>query len=175
MVVKKVPNHNPRASHFDEHASVNKQFCTFSLYCNTFILFCTCTSFQTTPSTAVSANRTLNQQTLSEMTTLEADSFDRFYERLLTSIQHSVQTLADETMSSFLLTAQELQQCLKGSLSDYEKADTLLHMVGTKIDVDATVLGQFIDILKNHATLDHLVEEIGKPSNFFGGVHSHLI
>lgn len=98
-------------------------------------------------------------------TKLEADAFNHFYDTLLTAIQHSVQTVADEAMSSFLLTMQEVQKCLKSSLSDYEKADTLLQMIGSKIDVDATILGKFIDILKNHATFDHLVEEIGWCTN----------
>ena len=100
------------------------------------------------------------------MSTPQSRVFDSFYDQLVTSIQHSVTTVAENACSEFLLTPPQLQQCLQVTLSDYDKADLLLQMIGAKMDVETGVLRRFVDILKRDASLDDLVEDIGERERF---------
>lgn len=96
------------------------------------------------------------------MASLEARTFQHFYSRLVTDIQHSILTVANDALSEFLLTPEELQECLKDSLSNNQKATTLLETIGSRVEVNPSDLGKFINILKRDASRDDLVEQIGK-------------
>lgn len=96
------------------------------------------------------------------MATLEDRTFNLFYEKLARIMQHSIHALTSEAHSAFLLTALQQQQCLKDNLSNYEKAVTFLQIIGNEVAVEASVLGDFIEILKTDITLSDLVKEMGK-------------
>ena len=69
------------------------------------------------------------------MASVEAKAFDAFYDKLAAVIQHSVDSVVNEAVSALLLTPQQAQKCLHEGQADYEKAETLLQMIGARIDV----------------------------------------
>lgn len=91
----------------------------------------------------------------------EIDTFDEMTEAIEGYIRFGVKPLASKAISRKLITRQE-QRRINGITDEFDQATHFMELFAQKITNDATVMNQFVEMLREVSTYDKLVKEIGK-------------
>ena len=98
------------------------------------------------------------------MSTPEKETFRHFSSSLVENVKNAVLTVANDAFSASLLSEEELEECLKDSLSERKKASELIQNISRKVEVDSSgvIFRKFLDVLKKDPSRDFLMEDIGE-------------
>lgn len=101
----------------------------------------------------------------------EIDTFNEMTDTIQRCIAFGVKELATKGISRRLITRQE-QRKINIIAIEYDQATFFMEVFAQKIEQDATVMGQFVEMLKEVPTYDKLVKEIGET--LISGIHQNL-